>query len=62
MTKLLLFYRNNEKFENTALITFSVRISVSREGAAAVIFDEGIALAISEEKSTADAPSQTTEN
>ena len=44
------------------LITFSVRISVSREGAAAVIFDEGIALAISEEKSTADAPSQTTEN
>ncbi len=30
------------------------RISVSREGAAAVIFDEGIGLAISEEKSTAD--------
>ncbi len=43
------------------VFTFTARISVSREGATAVIFDEGIAVAISKEKSTADAPSRLTE-
>jgi hypothetical protein len=39
-----------------ALFTFPGRISVSREGPDAVIFDEGIAPAISEEKNAADDP------
>ncbi|MFI5343477.1 MAG: hypothetical protein ACHQUC_04575, partial [Chlamydiales bacterium] len=40
--------------ENLALFASSVRISVSREGADALVFDEGIAPAISEEKNRAD--------
>lgn len=38
------------------MFTFTGRISVSREESDVVIFDKGIALAISEEKSTADDP------
>ncbi|MFI5342642.1 MAG: hypothetical protein ACHQUC_00305 [Chlamydiales bacterium] len=36
------------------MISFLVRISVSREGSDALVFDEGIALAISEEKNRSD--------
>ena len=38
------------------MITFPGRVSVSRESLDAVIFDEGIASAIAEEKSAADEP------
>ncbi|MFI5343470.1 MAG: hypothetical protein ACHQUC_04540, partial [Chlamydiales bacterium] len=40
--------------ENLALFTSSVRISVGREGSDALVFDEGIAPAIWEEKNRAD--------
>ncbi|MFI5344147.1 MAG: hypothetical protein ACHQUC_08000 [Chlamydiales bacterium] len=36
------------------MITYSVKFSVSREGSDALVFDEGIAPAISEEKNRAD--------
>ena len=42
--------------DQPALIAFPGRVSVSREGLDAVIFDEGIASAIAEEKTAADKP------
>jgi autotransporter translocation and assembly factor TamB len=46
--------RGSWHFDLQALFTSSVRISVSREGSDALVFDEGIAPAISEEKNRAD--------
>ncbi len=44
-----------------AVFTSSVRDSVRREGPDGAAHDEGIALAISEERGAADGPSQPTE-
>ncbi|MFI5344644.1 MAG: hypothetical protein ACHQUC_10555, partial [Chlamydiales bacterium] len=47
-------HREYGAYDLEALFTFSGRISVSREGSDALVFDEGIAPAISEEKNRAD--------